>query len=269
MAFPDFPPRHTIVVYCSVIHVESALVLLLAQHELANTGCMLDIAFYNTSSDALRGFQKSTWRNEPALITVTEGTKNRLEDFTNAGKGGYYRLLEVPPGILRWTSPESRPVTALRDLFGQTFIYTNHPTDVLAVEEFQRVLVAQTESMTDRLQFTIRPPIDVVPECRDVYQGRSFYLTNSFMDRWALLGNEPSAVILDWIKEERRFLFVNQPLCDLCDGKGRSIVRFLQQYLAWLYQDLSDVKRRFVNNLTHVGGGKYIKAGSRYLGVKV
>src|SRR5262245_63183953 len=68
------PPSYLIEVYCSTIHVDSALVLLQAREDL-RPGCRLEVMFYMTSSAALDGFVKTP---RPALITVTGGTAEKL-----------------------------------------------------------------------------------------------------------------------------------------------------------------------------------------------
>jgi hypothetical protein len=194
------------------------------------------------------------------MITVTQGTADKL-DALRRGGGRYARLLEVQPGRLRWTSPDAKRIERLLDVRDLRLVHIDHPTDLLAVSDFQRFVAGKVG-----LELELAPPVSHVPECRDVYQGTKFFLTNSFMDRWALVGREPVA-IEGWMSLEKRYLFVNGALCDLVDGRGRSMVLFLRDYLAGRFEDMTGARQRFFTDYYRLGGSEYMRAGGQYLGV--
>lgn len=251
------PPRHRIGVFCSTIHVDSALVVLQARWEL-RMACDLEVMFHNTSAVALKGFLAA---NGPAMITVTQGTADKLDARARAGER-YTKLLRVQPGRLRWTSPEAKAITRLEDVRGLRLVHIDHPTDLLAVQDFQRFVAGKVG-----LELELAPPVEHVPECRDVYQGKKFYLTNSFMDRWALRGVKEPAAIKGWESLEERYLYVNGTFCDLVDGRGQSVARFLRDYLAGRFEDMTGVKRQLFNDSGRLGASEYLLAGTVYLGV--
>lgn len=252
--WPKYPPRHKIEAHCSTIHVDSALALLYARRDLRWV-CNLEVTFHNTSSIALKFFQQSS---EAALITVTQGTANKLK-----GDVRYTRILKVQSGILRWTSPEKSRV---RDMRALKLVHIDHPTDILAVKDFQQFLAARDGSGWRGVEFEVTPPSSDIPENRDVYKPGVFSLTNSFMDLWTLKGRRPS-IIPGWVSVERRYLFGNERLCSLLDGNGASLVLFIQDYLAQCFENLHEIRQSFWKDYRQMGGEEYMKAGGRYLGV--
>lgn len=252
--WPRCPPRHRIEAHCSTIHVDSALVLLYARRDLRPV-CDLDVTFHDTSSVALRFFQQSS---HPALITVTQGTADKLM----SDNVRYTRILKVQPGILRWTSPEKIRV---RDMRALRLVHIDHPTDILAVKDFQQFLSTRDDPRWSGVEFEVTPPSSDIPENRDVYKPGVFSLTNSFMDLWTLKGRRPS-IIPGWVSVERRYLFGNDLLFKLLDGNGASLVLFIQDYLAQCYENLHEIRESFWNNF-RLGRSDYMRAGGRYLGV--
>jgi len=250
--WPRWPPRHRIEAYCSTIHVDSALVLLYARRDLRSV-CELDVTFHNTSSIALKGFQQSS---QPALITVTQGTANTLD-----GDMRYVKILRVQPGVLRWTSVSRMPGRrALR------LVHNDHPTDLLAVTDFQKSLPSRNGPGWGSVEFEVTPPSSNIPENLDAYKPGLFSLTNSFMDLWALKGKRP-AIIPGWQSIERRYVYGNALLRNLIDGNGASIALFIQDYLAQCYERLNEMRQAFVKHSGQMGGNDYMQAGGRYLGL--
>jgi hypothetical protein len=234
--------------------VDSALVLLYARRDLRPI-CDLDVTFHDTSSIALKFFQQCS---QPALITVTQGTASKLD-----GDARYARILKVQPGILRWTSPEKHRG---RDRRALRLVHIDHPTDILAVMDFQQFLSTRNGPGWSGVEFEVTPPNSNIPENLDVYKPGVFSLTNSFMDLWTLKGKRPS-IIPGWVSVERRYLFGNELLCSLFDGNGASLVLFIQDYLAQCFENLHEIRQGFVSHFRQIGGGDYLQAGGRYLGV--
>jgi hypothetical protein len=257
------PPlkRPPIEAHCSTIHVDSALVLLHARRDLRPV-CSLEVAFHETSSVAVREFLQASG---PALVTVTQGTAQRLAALTEAGRGRYVKFLKVRPGILRWSSPDSRPVNHLLDLRGMRLRHLDHPTDLLAVSEFQRFLAGRNVD-PGHVGLMVAPPDSHVPEYRDEHRKGELSLTNTFMALWAMKGTRPS-IVPGWKSVERRYLFVNGALCDLVDEKGFSLALFLQKYLAERFENLREVRQGFVDDFHYLDGASYMNAGGLYLGV--
>jgi hypothetical protein len=261
--WPRTPPlkRPSIEAHCSTIHVDSALVLLYARRDLRPV-CNLEVAFHETSSVAVGRFLQASG---PALVTVTQGTAQRLADLTAAGRGRYVKFLKVQPGILRWSSPDSPSVKHPLDLRGMKLRHIDHPTDLLAVKDFQSFLAGRNVD-PDHVGLEVAPPGSHVPEYRDEYRKGELSLTNTFMALWAMKGARPS-IVPGWKSIERRYLFVNGALCDLAGEKGFSVALFLQDYLAERFDNLREVRQRFVNDFHYMGGMSYMAAAGLYLGV--
>jgi hypothetical protein len=253
--------RPSIEAHCSTIHVDSAIVLLYARRDLRPV-CNLEVSFHETSSVAMVEFLRASG---PAIVTVTQGTAQRLTDLTEAGRGRYMKFLKVQPGILRWSSPDSPAVRHPLDLRGMRLRHIDHPTDLLAVRDFQSFLISRNVDPS-HVGLEVTPPGSHVPEYRDEYKKGELSLTNTFMALWAMKGSSP-AIVPGWKSIERRYLFVNGALRDLVDKKGFSLALFLQDYLAERFENLREVRQGFVDDFHFMGGASYMRAGGLYLGV--
>jgi len=277
MAYPDSQSRkkYTIYTFCSTIHVNSALVLLLARNNLKNTSCNIEITFTTTSTQALYNFLSVTDSGDPAMITVTDGTAKKLEEFNKNGNTRFYKFIEVQPAYLHWTSPNlSEDITLKRfDIQKVTFVYLDHPTDVSVFNKFCHVLI-DTGAITEPLNISSRI-IKEVPEKLDIYRNANkydFFLTNRFWDSWALQGRSPS-IIKEMNKEvwneiEKRYIYINNNLYNLVDAKKRSISMWLQTYLTNYFRDLRLVKKELANNFSNGGLSEIFNHGLSYLGIK-
>ena len=266
----EFPPRYTVYVYCSTIHLNSALVFSYAQNELRHTGCVLDVHFSISSSQGVQRFVKATQENVPSLVTVTDGTAELLEQYNRKEKKKYWNFLEVQPGLLHWSSPKSSKTLSVfnRGVENLTFVYLDHPTDKLVFDEFCTTLSKTLQVDINRARMESKM-IDDVPERIDLYHNThktEYLMTNSFLDSWALLGKPPS-IIEGWKKIQRRFIFANSPLVKLLDSKGYSIAYWLQEYLAYHFENLYAVNHEFLTGLRRLGGSHLLKQGLQYLGV--
>jgi hypothetical protein len=259
-----------VLVFCSIIHLNSALVFAHAQDDLWNTGLPLDVHFNISSSEGVRLFENATRENIPSLVTVTEGTANLLEQKNLEGGKKYWKFLEVQPGLLHWSNPRTEESFSIakQGVENLTFIYHDHPTDDLAFREFSTTLSKKLGLDIDKIHLKSRK-INNVPERIDLYDNTSkkeFLLTNSFLDTWVLMGKSPS-IIRGWEITQRRFIFANQPLIELGDNKGYPVVYWLQEYLAYLFENLFKVNHEFRTSLAKLGSSNLLKKGLQYIGV--
>jgi hypothetical protein len=248
LAWPDFPPKHTIYVFCSVIHVNSAMVFLLAQHHLRHTGIELNVEFHRTSSSAVKRFEKATVERLPALVTVTEGTAKILRQTPKI----FAQFMEVQHSFMKWAATEEIKATQLNRL---QYTYLEHPTDQVVYEQFEKKHLNE-----DRQIHTT--PIDRPPECLDILsraRGNEVLLINSFMGSWAAeVMNKPLFFLDGWLGIEKRFVYGNRFLWSLSDARGVSIANWLQMYMASKFEDPRRVIGEFVAN-SRLGKEEYTK----------
>lgn len=247
--WPDFPPKHTVYVFCSVIHINSAIVFLLGQNSLRNTGVELQVEFDLTSATAVKKFRRATREGLPALVTVTEGTAKVLSESHQ----GFGMFMEVPHFYLRWGSTEKIDKTELSEL---EYGYVGHPTDKIVFQEFAQKMMAAGQK---QVHSTV---LEHPPECIDVLSTANrnkVFLVNPFMGSWAgSVLQKPLIFLDDWKGVERRFIFGNQRFWNLADGKGISVAHWLQIYLRSKFEDPGESIAEFVTT-SRIGKEDYTK----------
>lgn len=248
LVWPDFPPKHTVHVFCSVIHVQSVIVFLLAQNSLRNTGVELQVEFDPTSSAAIQKFRKATREGLPALVTVTKGTAKVLSE----SQQGFGPFMEVPHSYLRWGSTEKIEQAELSEL---EYAYVGHPTDRIVFEEFTQNVIGRDK----QLHSTV---LEHPPECIDILSTATrnkVFLVDPFMGSWGgRVLQKPLIFLDDWKDVERRFIFGNPRFWNLADGKGTSVAHWLQIYLQSKFEDPGESIAQFVTT-PRIGKEDYTK----------
>lgn len=248
---PQLSRKCEIQVFCSVIHLSSAIVFLLAQHDLRDW-LNLEINFSQSSSVAVEGFKRATIEKRPALVTVTDGTANVLSESSL----GSWQFMTTPPVALKLASIGNLEDFRATDLRRFQYTVINHPTDLNIFQNFARKHFAKYEKPAELLLINEAPEsIEVLSQAkRD-----QVLLVNPHMAHWAnasVNGLKPMSFLRGWQVVENRFIFGNSFFAALMDRSKAYVAKWLYLYLEDKFDNLRGQKSDFVTN-TRIGKGAF------------
>lgn len=237
ISYPHPNIKIDIVALCSVIHVPSVAALCYSMNSLMGSGIDIEMQFHKNSREVLQQVGRYNEIKQPLLLMASDGTARELDN--NPGIYKCRKAVEVVPGYLRWTSSFSSIDTSKA-----TFKAFDHPTDRMALLDFNRLLFSSSE---DNTSATLSPRINFIPnmpEGPDMYLSgnrNNLFLTVDFLDNIAGM----KCTHTGWKFIQHRYIYFNEYLIESYYAeKGRT-----RKFSHWLQRLIIDSMRELTGGL--------------------